>query len=121
MNFVDFNFGNTAKSERLTYSGTSISVHYIVEKLMFLFSQLDPSLVEPIILNVESAFGVSSSEEHENLSIKNKYDAIGSAVTRFLYAVTGQSSEDIAFAFTCAQIRAIQLGADDCDTVEVYS
>ncbi len=121
MNMIDLNFCSQDAKEIETDSGNAVCFHYMMEKLTFLFSQLEPKFIEPIISNQESSFGATSHHIVDTVETLSRVEFVGYAVTRFLYAVSGQSHENTAFAFTCAQIRAIQLGADDCDSVEKYS
>ena len=122
MNLLDSGFAPSVRQQCKTGSIRSVSYHYMMEKLMFLFSQLDEKSVEAIVANIENIYGVSSIGDFGDLEDETSMnDMVGYAVTRFLYAVSGQSSDNIALAVTCAQIRAIQYGADDCDDVEVFS
>lgn len=122
MNLLDPVFNSSPRECCKAAPVRSVSYHYMMEKLMFLFSQLDEKSIEAIVANIENIYGISSVSgfaDHET-DVSIDYIA-GNAVTRFLYAVSGQSPDNIALAFTCAQIRAIQYGADDCDDVEVFS
>ncbi len=124
MNIIDFQMG-TSEVKAYQEDNTLMSFQHMTEKLMFLFGQLEPRFIEPIIFNIEKIFGTDSDtlDELEGNDIEDvsRSDFIGRAVTRFLYAISGQSFEDTAFAFTCVQIRALQLGADDCDDLKMYS
>lgn len=124
MNVIDFQIG-TSEIKPYQEDSTSMSFQYMTEKLMFLFGQLEPRFIEPIIFNIEKIFGTESNTLNDlgdcDIEDISRSDFTGRAVTRFLYAISGQSFEDIAFAFTCVQIRALQLGADDCDDQKTYS
>ncbi|UTW54432.1 hypothetical protein [Kordiimonas sp. SCSIO 12610] len=101
-------------------SGTVLSYQNMMKQLIFLFAQLEPSVLDSILVDIENIYGISTNTEFSEIEYHNKNDIAAHAVIRFFYVILGRPREDIAFAFTLVQIRALELGADDCECRDVY-